>query len=272
MCLRRQYTARVFHLQGLLSEMEELSFKLETFEGPLDLLLSLISKNKVNIYDIPISLILEQYLEYLEKMRKMDMDIAGEFIVTASELMLIKSRMMLPKSVLDDEEEDPRARLASALIEYKRAKEAAKLLSENYGAFAGRYAKKTDEKPYESIPVLTDQDPLLLEKAFIRIFERSRKLKSMLNTPNSLQNLLNHRVTPIPERIIGIMRYLYKKGNASFEEILLQGETRSDVIASFGALLELLKVRRLFIDVASPQDNPVFTMVTEGRRRDAGRK
>ena len=90
--------------------MSDLSFKLEAFEGPLDLLLNLISKNKIDIYDIPIAVILEQYLAYLEEMRKMDMDIAGEFITMAAELMVIKSRMMLPKSVLENEE-DPRARL-----------------------------------------------------------------------------------------------------------------------------------------------------------------
>ncbi|MBQ7499604.1 MAG: segregation/condensation protein A, partial [Clostridia bacterium] len=87
--------------------MEQLSFKLEVYEGPLDLLLALISKNKIDIYDIPIAVILDQYLEYLEEMRRLDMDIAGEFITMAAELMLIKSKMMLPKSVLENEE-DPR--------------------------------------------------------------------------------------------------------------------------------------------------------------------
>ena len=76
--------------------MSDLNFRLEVFEGPLDLLLSLIAKNKVDIYDIPIALILDQYMEYIEQMRQMDMEIAGEFIVVAAELMLIKSRMLLP--------------------------------------------------------------------------------------------------------------------------------------------------------------------------------
>ena len=130
---------------------ESLNFKLEIFEGPLDLLLSLISKNKVDIYDIPISLILDQYLENLEMMRKMDMDVAGEFITMASELMLIKSRMLLPKSPLE-EDVDPRERLAQALIEYKRAKEAAVMLNENYLKYAGRIAKSMDEAPFQAIP------------------------------------------------------------------------------------------------------------------------
>ncbi|MBE6637697.1 MAG: segregation/condensation protein A, partial [Ruminococcaceae bacterium] len=95
--------------------MSDLSFKLEVYEGPLDLLLSLIAKNKVDIYDIPIALILEQYMDYLEQMRLMDMEIAGDFIVMAADLMLIKSRMLLPKpSVEGEEEEDPRAKLARA--------------------------------------------------------------------------------------------------------------------------------------------------------------
>ncbi len=226
---------------------EALNFKLEIYEGPLDLLLSLITKNKVDIYDIPISMILDQYLEYLEEMRKMDMDIAGEFITMASELMLIKSRMLLPKFPLE-EEEDPRERLAQALIEYKRAKEAAVLLNENYLKYAGRIAKPMDEAPFEAIPELADQDAKLLEEAFARLMQRAKQLKETMQPPEkTLENLLKKRVTPIPERIVGIMRYLYKNGRTSFDDLMLQSKTRSDVIASFAALLELLKARRVMI-------------------------
>lgn len=226
---------------------DTLNFKLEIFEGPLDLLLSLITKNKVDIYDIPISLILEQYLEYLEEMRKMDMDIAGEFITMASELMLIKSRMLLPKSPLE-EETDPRERLAQALIEYKRAKEAAVVLNENYMRYAGRIAKPMDEAPFNAIPELSDQDVKLLEEAFSRLMIRAKQFKETMQTPEkTLENLLKKRVTPIPERIVGIMRYLNKNGRTSFDELMLQSRTRSDVIASFAALLELLKARRVMI-------------------------
>ncbi|MBQ4561816.1 MAG: segregation/condensation protein A [Clostridia bacterium] len=226
---------------------ETLNFKLEIFEGPLDLLLSLISKNKVDIYDIPISLILDQYLEYLEAMRRMDMDIAGEFITMASELMLIKSRMLLPKSPLEDEI-DPRERLAQALIEYKRAKEAAVLLNESYLKYAGRITKPMDEAPFQAIPELADQDVKLLEEAFIRLVQRAKQLKETMQLPEkTLENLLKKRVTPVPERIVGIMRYLYRNGRTSFDDLMLQSKTRSDIIASFAALLELLKARRVMI-------------------------
>ena len=102
--------------------MEQLKFSLEVFSGPLELLLHLISKNKVSIYDIPISLILEQYMEYITRMQDMDMEVAGEFIDMASRLMLIKSRMILPRES-DDPKDDPRTEIIDALLEYQKAKE-----------------------------------------------------------------------------------------------------------------------------------------------------
>ncbi|MBQ3002696.1 MAG: segregation/condensation protein A, partial [Clostridia bacterium] len=98
--------------------MAEINLKIEQYEGPLDLLLALISKHKIDIFDIPIAEICEQYNEYLNAMQKMDMEIAGEFIVMASELMLIKSKMLLPKA--ETETEDPREKLAAMLAEYQR--------------------------------------------------------------------------------------------------------------------------------------------------------
>ena len=105
--------------------------KLEVFEGPLDLLLYLIKKEELNIYDIPISRVTDQYLEYLELMQLMDLDIAGEFLVMAATLMHIKSRMLLPPDQLeqDEAEEDPRAELVRRLLEYKKFKEAASQLA-----------------------------------------------------------------------------------------------------------------------------------------------
>ena len=110
--------------------MQTIQYRLDTFEGPLDLLLALISKNKVNIEDIPISLMCEQYLDYLRQAQEMDMEIASEFIVMASELMLIKSRMLLPRPT--EEAEDPRKVLTDALIRYQQAKAAAVRLAEQY--------------------------------------------------------------------------------------------------------------------------------------------
>ena len=107
--------------------MAELTYKLELFEGPLDLLLSLIHKNKVNIEDIPIVLIFDQYMEYINEAQRLDLDLASEFILMASELMLIKSKLLLPRN--EEIEEDPRKQLADALIKYQQAKAAALVLS-----------------------------------------------------------------------------------------------------------------------------------------------
>lgn len=116
---------------------DAITYHLEQFDGPLDLLLALIAKNKVNIADIPISLICDQYMEYLSAAQALDMEIASEFLVMASELMLIKSRILLPR--LEEEEEDPRAALADALLQYQRAKAAAVKLNERFAIY-GRAA------------------------------------------------------------------------------------------------------------------------------------
>ena len=116
-------------------------YSIGDFSGPLDVLLALVEKDKIDIADIPIALILDQYLEYLEMMQALDMDIAGEFIEMASALMLIKSRMLLPKKE-KEEEEDPRAELARRLLEYKQIKLAAEYLGERFEKFGGRFAKE----------------------------------------------------------------------------------------------------------------------------------
>ena len=106
--------------------MEKLTYRLEVYEGPLDLLLDLIAKNKIDIMNIPIALICDQYMQYITEAQAMDMELAGEFIVMASELLYIKSKMLLPRA--EPDEEDPRASLAEALLLYKQAKEAAEQL------------------------------------------------------------------------------------------------------------------------------------------------
>jgi len=132
--------------------IEQLTYRLDQFEGPLDLLLTLISKNKVSITDIPIAIICDQYMEYIEQAQKMDLDIASEFIVMASELMLIKSKMILPHE--EGTENDPRREIADALLLYQQAKLAAKELKPLYDEFSTRYVKDTDEVPPETIDLL----------------------------------------------------------------------------------------------------------------------
>ena len=230
--------------------MSELLFHLDSFDGPLDLLLKLITKNKVDILDIPISLILDQFMVYVEEMKKLDLDTAGEFAAMASELMLIKSRMLLPKPQSEAADEDPRADLAAALIEYKRMKEAAALISVRYGKYSGRLPK--DSESIAPDETLYDQPPELLIKAFRKIAARTRESENeAIKTTQTLGSVITTQPVSIPGKIIGIMRTLYRRvQGVSIDELFRSAHSRSELVAIFMAILELMRVRRilLFID------------------------
>ncbi len=233
--------------------MEKLSFNVETYEGPLDLLLSLIKKNEMSIFDIKIHIIFQQYMEYLAMMEKLDIDIAGEFITMAAELMLIKSQMLLPRS---EEEESPVKKLQMAVMEYAKAKNAAEFLREHWALNQGA-AYREPQEPEIGQPL--HYDLVVLERAFKRMLARSSMMKEIQRRPEqTLENLLKHKVTPIPVKVISVMRYLYKHGDSSCEDVLMTNESRSDLIATFAAVLELVKFQRVFL--SGDYDNPVLTL------------
>ncbi|MBQ8510708.1 MAG: segregation/condensation protein A [Clostridia bacterium] len=223
-----------------------MTYKLDAFEGPLDLLLRLIERNKVSIADIPIALIFEQYMETLDQMQRMDMEVAGEFIVMASELMLIKSRMLLPRE--ETEAEDPRAKLAAALAEYARMKQAADYLNEQFSTFSGRVTKDTDEvKPEDGR--LEPQDADALRRAMLAMMRAMDK--SAVEQANReraeqpFERILRAPIVPVSGKIFGVIRYLVKNGEALYTSILLTANTRSELIATFLAVLELIKKNRV---------------------------
>lgn len=244
--------------------MDELKFRLDAFEGPLDLLLSLIIKQKIDIYDIPIAVIFDQYMEYIEEARLLDMEVAGEFITMAAELMLIKSRMLLPK--VQNCEEDPRAALAAAIAEYKRAKEAAEVLQMRYGEYAGRFVKETDEIDVD-MSFVSPHDADLLVKAFQRILRRRRIGEETRNAlpEDAVGDILKRRVTPVAERIISLMRTLCRRGKMTFEDLLMTSRSRSDLIASFAAILELVKGQRLIIEPYGNGEDEVYVSLRRER-------
>ena len=250
--------------------MEEMKYTLEVFEGPLDLLLKLISRNKVKIEDIPISLILEQYLEHIEQMRRMDMDVAGEFITMAAELMRIKSRMLLPR---EEEEEDPRAALAAALLEYKRVKEAAAVLGEKYAQSSGRMVRSGDE--IEGITVLLPHDAERLTKALDRVMARMAMQTTLKENIRRPEDLLGDLISdkppyPVAGKVFGIIRKLLKRGEIGFEQLLSEAESRSELIATFVAVLELLKAQRIRIADDVKNDNDDTKEKNEGNGNDDG--
>jgi len=239
---------------------ESISYKLEVFEGPLDLLLKLISRNKLNIYDIPIALIFDQYMEYIEEMKSLDMEIAGEFITMAAELMLIKSRMLLPKQK-DSEEEDPRKSLVQALIDYQRAKEASYYLGERYGIYSGRMIKEQDEIGIDK-SFVADQDSAYLIEAFERILNRQTLLKnSKTDIPQkNLNEILTKSYIPVHVKLFSIRNYLRENGKSSFATIISLCESRSELIASFLAVLQMIKTQRINIVSWDEDGIPVFEL------------
>ena len=222
--------------------MSEPTYKLEQFEGPLDLLLSLCQKNKVDITDIPIALICRQYLDYLAEAERMDMDVAGEFIVMASELMAIKAKMLLPRT--GDDQEDPRKELADALLLLQQAKEAAAELKPLYEEYSGRMVKDNDEIPPENgFPLGLDTG--LLTKALNVLLAR---FKSSEQPPQTVFDpLIKRRVVSVEEKIDEIMDILEIQESASLFFLLKDAENRSDLLARFIGILELVKLQRIVI-------------------------
>lgn len=251
--------------------MEELTYRLDQYEGPLDLLLTLIAKNKVSITDIPIAQICDQYLEYIEINQRMDLDVASEFIVMASELMLIKSRMLLPRD--EESEEDPRAELVDRLLIYQKAKEAAEELRPLYAEYSGRMAKDVDEIPPErGLPL--GLKPELLSRAMNALLIRMRAQEK---PQEFLTPLVKTKVYRVEDEADGLVTRLTDRGEATLFYLLQPAADRGQLLAMFMALLELIKIKRILIleSEEEPEDeiqhcllmrftlNPDYTQNTE---------
>jgi len=237
--------------------VEALTYHLESFDGPLDLLLSLIQKNKVEITDIPIALICDQYMEYITEAERLDMDLAAEFIVMASELMLIKSKMLLPKA--EPEEEDPRAALAEALLKFQQAKIAAAVLAKAYPLFSGRMVKDTDEISVDKTFV-ADQSVTSLCLAVRRIIayrEEHPMADKVTFTP-----MIAKPIVPVEAKIVGILRHFETREQVSMTDLLEDSVSLPDMIAIFLGVLELVKMRRIIL-IENDVDGSVFGMKTE---------
>lgn len=234
---------------GITVEAGGLSFHLDIFEGPLDLLLALIAKNKVNIYDIPIALILDQYMEYIHQMDLFNLEVASEFIVMAAQLMVIKSRLLLPKA--EEAEEDPRQELVDLLLEYKRAKQTAEVLHGLEFTYGGRFEKPPSELPVEpeareyklthALSVLTD--------AYRRVYERHMELVEAEQNAGKLDTLIRTtRHVSVNEKILHVMKKLAREGHCAFSGLFEHAESRNEIVATFLAVLELIKGRRILVE------------------------
>lgn len=241
--------------------MESITYRLDQFEGPLDLLLTLIHKNKVNIEDIPIALICDQYMQYINEAQSMDLDIASEFIVMASDLMLIKSKLLLPRE--KEGEEDPRKALSDALLRYQQAKEASAKMQPLYAVFSGRQIKDTDEISVDKTFV-ADQDVEALYRAMRRIVNFNEALDNAKK--NAFTPMIAKPIVPVEHKILQIMTRLTTNRYQKLEDFISDSVSLPDMIAIFLGVLELVKTKRILLveDEDNPEDNygasTVFTL------------
>lgn len=225
--------------------MKEVTFHLEVFDGPLDLLLHLLSKNKVEIKDIPIAAILDQYLEYIRRMQEFDMEVASEFITMAAQLMYIKSKMLLPVYE-DTAEEDPRAGLVEALLEYQRIKEAGSVLSLRAQIGQDIFVKGQEPLEKERSQFTGSYSYELLTRALEDILQRAqRKLPPPVT---AFQGIVGRETVPVDDKIGDIVKLFVKTHRISFEKLVLSAESRSEIVAIFLAVLELSKTRKIMIE------------------------
>ncbi|ANU53365.1 segregation/condensation protein A [Acutalibacter muris] len=220
--------------------MEKLQYRLENFEGPLDLLLNLVAKNKIDIYDIPIAELLEQYMEQIDLMREADMDVASEFLEMAARLVYIKTASLLPRQ---EDEEDPRMELTGLLLEYQQCKAAAEKLRE-MAAF------NTVTRPPEELPAdfiyKRLHDPRELGQALRAAWGKGKSL--MPPKPESFSALVSARIVSVASQTVYVLRTLWKRGSIAYRALFAEKEERSARVAVFLALLELVKNRRVRVE------------------------
>lgn len=230
-----------------LASPEPCLVRLETFEGPLDLLLHLIKKSEIDIYDIPIAMVTEQYLEYLDMMRELNIEIAGDYLVMAAELGLIKSKMLLLKPEPEkEEEEDPRAELVRRLLEYQRYKDAAEKLVNFEILERDVFAKiGHDEEEGEQRNQLIKTDLWSLIEAFREICKR-RDSSWVSNIKFDLETVT------LDDKIRELISRLRECRTISFEDLFNGSASRFDIVLTFLAVLELIKTEVL----GAFQDSP----------------
>ena len=230
------------------SAVDAFPIKLENFEGPLDLLLHLIKKHELHIYDIPIARITAQYLEYIDVMQELNLDVAGEFLVMAATLIHIKSRMLLPRAdpSQEDPDEDPREALVRRLLEHQKFKAAAELLHERETLRSAQWtrpdgpiAEIAGEAPEPEIEV----DLFTLIAAFRSVVERARQRPKLY---------LPGEQIPIEDRIEQLMARLSETDACGFEDLFADVQSRAGIVVTFLAMLEMIRLKLIRVFQSGP--------------------
>lgn len=235
----------------------ELTFHLAAFDGPLDLLLHLIEKNKVNIYDIPIAVITDQYMEYIQAATGEDLDVISEFLVMAATLLDIKARMLLPQEKEEEQtEEDPRDELVQRLVEYRIAKEAAGDLKEREES-AGQILYRTTPIPKE---VASYQEPvdvkdligdLTLQKLHAIFEDVMRRQAEKIDPVRSKFGQIVREKVSMADGVRSVKSKLKGKSHVNFRQLLSENESKAELVVTFLVVLEL--IRRGFVTVVQEE-------------------
>ena len=230
----------------------DLKFNLEVFQGPLDLLLHLIEKNKINIYDIPIAVITDQYMEYVEQMDKQDLNIVSEFLVMAATLLDIKAKMLLPKNEEIEDEEDPRAELVARLLEFKRYKYMAQELKDKSIDAGKAFYHKEDippevkkyEPPVELDKLLADVTLAKLSEIFKDVLKRQEE---KIDPIRSNFKTIEKEEISLEDKMEYVEKYVVKNKHCSFRKMLGKQAGKMQIIVTFLAILELMKIGKINI-------------------------
>jgi segregation and condensation protein A len=226
--------------EGFESQLEDIRIKLQSFEGPLDLLVHLIRKHQVNVYDIPIALVTEQYLEYLGLMQELNLDVASEFLVMAATLIHIKSGMLLPRpdpTQADELEDDPRDVLVRRLLDHQKFKTAAGLLHDRETLRSAQWTRpdsRVAEIAGEEFEPEFEVDLFSLLAAFRKVLERARERPPVPLPPEQVS---------IESRIEQLLERLSETEACGFEDLFGDAASRGDLIVTFLALLEMIRLK-----------------------------
>jgi len=215
--------------------------RLEIFEGPLDLLLYLIKKEELNIYDIPIARIAGQYLEYLELMKFLDLKVAGEFLVMASTLMQIKSKMLLPpeEQEIEEEEEDPRTELVRRLLEYKKFKQAAGRLEEMEKTQSQSFRRKVSPSSFGA------QEEDYFEASLFDLISAFSKILKTIPKKEFLE-IIKEEFT-VERKVHDLLHLLVVKPVIYFSKLFEKAKSKLEIVATFLAILELIRLKEIVV-------------------------
>lgn len=238
--------------------METISYKLPNFEGPLDLLLYLVQKHKLDIIDIPISELLDQYLHTIDRWKEENLDVASEFLEMAARLVHIKSAMLLPRH---EEAEQLRQELSGELIEYQMCREAAERLGSRYiggDLFVRQPAEMEPDRTYRRV-----HPPETLLDAYLAAAGRGKR--KLPPPAQAFSGIVSRKIVSVSSKIIFVLRRLYKNRRASYDSLFENAGSKSELVATFLALLELIKAKRVRVDGGG--SSQTVSMIDGGREQ-----